>query len=227
MRERLKAFSLLYVEDDADIRRNIAEYLRHFFAAVHTADDAQSAMQAYRAHRPDALLLDIDLPGTDGLTLASKVRERDREIPILMLTAFTDTQKLLRATELRLLKYLVKPVDTDAFREALDMLADELLRCEGTLTRLDASIWWDHAGQRLYDRGKLVSLGEKERRLLALLISRRRTTVSFETIVAEVWDDGFARDVSVDSVKTLVSILRKKLPPDMLQSVYGQGYCLR
>lgn len=106
----LKKHSVMYVEDEPEIQRNIAEYLGNYFGEVHLASDGQEALDQYSTHRPDVLLLDINLPNIDGLTVAKKIRESDQNTEIVMLTAFTEKEKLLKAIELKLTKYLVKPV---------------------------------------------------------------------------------------------------------------------
>jgi len=226
MRELLQNYTILYVEDESGIRESLSEYLQEFFREVYVAANGLEGLKQYQTRHPDALLLDIDLPGMDGLSLARAVREHDRKTSIIMLTAFADQKKLLEATELGLLKYLVKPIDPRQFSETLDKLAQELEEHQKPKVWLGTSHSWCPEDRQLHERGIRVDLTEKECRALMLLVSHRHQDVTFEELMVHVWDDAFDRDISFNSVKNIISSLRKKLPPDTIQNVYGKGYIL-
>ena len=227
MLTRLKNYSILYVEDEPEIQKNIAEYLKNHFGAVYIASTGNEALIAYTKKQPDVVLLDINLPDIDGLSVATKIREDDSETKIIMLTAYTDKEKLLKATELKLSKYLVKPVAPKVFKETLKLLAEELSNKPTRLIKLCQHCIWDDELEQLDIDNKQVSLAEKENRLLKLFIKNRGKVVSFERIMAELWEDSFDREISIDSVKNQVSKLRKKLPLDCISNVYGEGYLLK
>jgi len=123
----LKERTILYVEDEPQIRTNIIEYLESYFGTVYAASDGAEALEMYHAHTPDVALLDINLPHIDGLSVAKEIRSLNSKIKIVMLTAHTEKEKLLKATELKLTKYLIKPISPKAFRETMQQLAQELL----------------------------------------------------------------------------------------------------
>lgn len=217
----------MYVEDEPEIQKNIAEYLSNYFDQIHLADNGEDALDSYYRYRPDVLLLDINLPDIDGLTIAKKIREKDQTTRIVMLTAFTEQEKLLRATELKLTKYLVKPVVPKVFKEMLVLLAKELVERTKTIVRLRDGYVWNLEHARLSNIQGEVSLTDKEYRLLRLFIEHKGKTVSYERISYHVWDSGYNKDVSLDSIKNQVSQLRKKLPNNSIASVYGEGYLLK
>ena len=119
MKTALKPYTILYAEDDMALQKSTAEYLRRYFKEVHLASDGTEALNLYDTCQADVVILDIDMPYLDGLSVANQIRKRDQNIPIVMMTAFTDTQMLLEATELNLTTYLVKPVKASQFQEAL------------------------------------------------------------------------------------------------------------
>ncbi len=223
----LKNHSILYVEDEPEIQANIAEYLKNFFAYVHLADNGKKALEQYAKHRPDVVLLDINLPHVDGLTVAKKIREQDSTVKIVMLTAFTDKEKLLKATELKLTKYLIKPVPPKVFKETLQLLAEELRQNPSKFININECYSWDKETEHLVLNDVVVDLAEKEHRLLKLFINNKNKTISYEKIMATLWDDSFEREISIDSVKNQVSQLRKNLPADCISSVYGEGYIFK
>ncbi len=227
MRDLLKNYTILYVEDEVNIQKHMREYLEGYFKEVYVASDGEEGLEQYHIHRPDVLMLDIDLPLMDGLTLARTVRQSDKVVSILMLTAFTDQEKLLDATELKLLKYLVKPIDLLDFQNTLDLLAAELAETSQDLLSLGESYVWDKVEQKLLHHGEELTLTAKELQLIKLLVKHQHKSISFEDIMAYVWSDEFEREVSVNCVKNIVSDLRKKLPKDAIKSVYGTGYMLQ
>jgi len=106
----LKRHSILYAEDEGIVRMNIVKQLQHYFHTVHIAKDGTEALSLYTDQKPDILLLDINMPKKSGLEMAAEVRKENENIPILILTAYTQIPMLMEAVELNLTKYLVKPV---------------------------------------------------------------------------------------------------------------------
>ena len=227
MLRMLKEYSILYVEDEPEVQRNIQEYLESYFKTVYVTSDGRSAHELYLACHPDVLLLDINLPYLDGLSLAQKIRRHDQDVKIVMLTAYTDNDKLLQATELKLTKYLIKPVTPKEFKEVMKLLCRELMQYSSRFLHLCEYYVWDKTFEMLSVEGNVIKLSDKEHRLLKLFISKQRKNISFEEIIVTLWDNGYEHHVSIESVKNQVSHLRKKLPKLCIENVYGQGYILK
>ena len=226
MKDILKNYSILYAEDDKGVQKATADYIQRYFKEVYVASDGKEAWALYLKHKPDVLLSDIDMPHMDGLALAHKIREINANIPIVMITAFTDTGKLLKATELNLTKYLVKPVDPMAFKEALQKLSKTLALRDEKFFHLKEGYVWDNELQELSLDDRVIPLLQKEKVLLQLLVKKHRECVNFTDIMALVWEDDFDAEISVESVKFQVTQLRKKLPKESIKNVYGKGYIL-
>ena len=227
MLDILKNHSILYVEDEPHIQANIADYLRDFFGDVWVADDGREALMLYTQETPDVVLLDIEIPEIDGLTVARTIRDQDRHVKIVMLTGHTEQERLLEATELKLTKYLVKPIAPKAFKSMLKLLAEELLDNPIRFARLSQGYVWDRIEERLCFHGETVPLSTKSRALLKLLMDHRGQIVTYTDIMVVLWEDAWDRDISIGSVKNQVSLLRKHLPKNSIESLYGQGYKLR
>ena len=223
----LNNHSILYVEDEPEIQANVTRYLGNYFNDIYLASDGQEAITQYHKHQPDVLLLDINLPYLDGLSVAQEVRKNDQKIKIIMLTAFTEKEKLLKATELKLTKYLIKPVAPKDFQQTLDRLADELMNNPSSVIKLGDNISWNIEKEQLNDNGELVILTEKQLRLIKLFIDNKGQPVMHESIITTLWDDALNREISIDSVKSQVSQLRKKAPSLQIINIYGGGYILK
>ena len=222
----LKNYTILYVEDDLNVQKNISEYLKRLFKEVIVASDGKEALGLYKKYKPNGMLLDVDIPHINGLNLAKEIRSIDKKVSIIMLTAYTEQDKLLKATELKLVKYLVKPVDLTKFKEALELMSNEISENSNEFVDLGEGYKWHTEHKVLYKNSEKISLSSKEHTLLELLINNRANSVSFATIMADVWADEFEKEISFNSVKNLVSSLRKKLPKNSIVSVYSQGYML-
>lgn len=227
MRSLLDRYTVLYAEDEQNVRENMAELLRTYFKEIYLASDGKEAYELYVSKKPDVLLLDINMPHIDGLSLADKVRQKDKNVRILMLSAYTDKDKLLSATELNLTKYLVKPVKPSELKDALAKVGRELLEYSWHSIKVGEEHIWSVLDKKLFFDNKEVVLTHKERTLLELLISKRGHCVTHEDIMAIVWIDQYDEEISKDSVKSQVNYLRKKLPDNIIENVYGKGYLLK
>jgi len=113
-------YSILYVEDDANIRSNIVDSLSKKYENVYEASNGEEAYTLYATLHPDIIITDIEMPQMDGLTLIEAIRVENQNIPIIVTTAFSDSKKLLRAVKLNLVDYLVKPISRSTLKIALE-----------------------------------------------------------------------------------------------------------
>lgn len=227
MRNNLKDFTLLYAEDEKDVQSNMIEYLESYFNTIYVASDGEEALKSYRDFKPDVAILDINMPKVSGLEIAEIIRKDDSLTRIIMLTAHSEKDLLLQAAEIDMSKYLLKPVTPYDFKEALNKVANELLNNSKKIIKFDDKTQYNISNKILTSNGIDIELAPKEKRLLCLLISKRGSCVSFEDIMAYVWEEYFDEDISKDSVKSQVNYLRKKLPQKSIENVYGRGYCLK
>jgi two-component system, OmpR family, response regulator VanR len=216
--------TLLYADDTESARHLYAEQLGQYFRQVYEAGDGREAWELYKRHRPDIILLDIEMPLLDGLEVAARIRENDKETRIIIATAYGDKNRLLQAVELGLTRFLPKPFGRKALKTALTKAVSE--RNEKRCVDLGAGYLWDqeHSGLRLKDRP--VKLTPREHALLGLLASRPGQTFSFFAIELHLWPMDFAERDTDARLKTLVRRLRKKLPQGCIENVYGEGYKL-
>ena len=218
--------SVLYAEDHVGTQEIVAGYLGRHFKDVHVALDGREALALYHKHVPDVLILDIDLPHMNGLTVAEEVRKINEDILIVMLTAFSDTPKMLRAVKLNLCEYLIKPIEPKAFRETLDTLAEKLQQSSENMFKLSDTHKWDIDKEQLWNNEERIALTHKESMLLAMLVKNHKSVVEHTSIMAKLWEDDFDAEVSIDSVRQQMKLLRKKLPEGVVSSVRGSGFKL-
>jgi two-component system, OmpR family, response regulator VanR len=220
-----KFFDLLYVEDETEVRSDYVAYLERFFRNVYEAADANKALEIYTQKKPSVLLIDINLPGKSGIEFLREVRKHDQTTKAIMLTANSDVVTLLNATELKLTKYLVKPVSRADLKEAIALAHEELANytvVANKIIKMKDSFFWDKKKQTLLQGNEQQHLTKKERELLTLLFSDINKIFSVDDIMYELWYDS---DVLGDNaLKTLIKGLRKKLPEGSIKNIFGVGY---
>ncbi len=223
----MKNISLLYIEDDHDIQEIYLDSIQEHVDIVYTASDGEEGYEVYLKHKPDIILLDIDMPKLDGLSLAKKIRERDSSVKIIITTAYGEQDKLLQAIELYLIKYILKPIDPTILKEALQRAKREILETqeeEELIYNLDEDTIWYFESEKLYRDGKEVKLTKNERRLLKLLSTNENKVFTFFEIFDHISYDNFDKDYDANQVRALVKLLRKKVPKESILNVYGEGY---
>jgi len=115
----LKQFSLLYVEDDESIREQLAQFLKRRVGEFHIATNGAEGLELYRTHRPDLVVSDILMPEMNGLEMAEQIKAIDPNVPIIVTTAFNETDYFLKAIQIGVDNYVLKPVDADLLGKAL------------------------------------------------------------------------------------------------------------
>jgi putative nucleotidyltransferase with HDIG domain len=117
--EFLKTLSVLYVEDDEEIRELLSRFLRRWVGILHIATNGQEGAQAFHDYRPDVVVTDIKMPVMDGLEMATAIKLSSREVPIIVITAYSERDYFIRAIEIGVDQYVTKPVNTDILLQAI------------------------------------------------------------------------------------------------------------
>lgn len=216
-----KNIKILYVEDDEITRENAIEYLQNFFEVIYEASDAIKALQLYEKYQPDIIITDIQMPKLNGLEFVQRIRQKDKKTQIIIITAFCDRDYLLKAIELGLVKYLVKPVKEKEFEEALFLCVNSLQENNSNIVKLDENSYFDIFNKNLVINQEIIKLRTKELIFLELLIKNKNRYVSYEEIENYVWSDSV---MTKDALKTLVKNLKTKIPKDLIMNLTNSGY---
>lgn len=119
----MKNISVLYVEDDADIRRHLAEFLRRRVGKLYIAANGQEGLELWRQHRPEVVVTDIMMPVMGGLKMAELIQRENPSVPIIVTTALNETESFLKAIDLGIDKYVIKPINTELLLHAIQKSA--------------------------------------------------------------------------------------------------------
>lgn len=219
---------ILIAEDDADIAGNLYDYLAARGYEVDAAPNGLAALHLLTTERFDAVVLDLGLPGMDGLTLARRIRGDARmSIPILMLTARDALDDKLAGFDAGADDYLVKPF---SLKEVAARIQALVKRAQGRV--VDAAV---HVGPLSYDpfsgnvtwQGKLLKLSPKSLNLLVTMLRQPGRLFTREELEQAVWGQPQA---SSDTLRSHLSQLRRELAlpegKSMIETVHGRGYRL-
>ncbi|QEP35419.1 response regulator transcription factor [Malaciobacter pacificus] len=212
---------VLVVEDDDIARENAVELLQDYFENIYESNNAIDAFKIYKEKNPHIIITDIQMPKLNGLEFVSKIREKDDEVQIIILTAFCDKDYLLRAVELKLVKYLVKPVNEKELEKALKTACDNIIKKESNIILLDKNTKFDMYNLTLVCNDELIKLRSKEIDFIYLLLKNKNRYVTYSEIESFVWD---GEVMSKDALKTLVKNIKKKIPKELISNLTGTGY---
>ncbi|HEY3505328.1 MAG TPA: response regulator transcription factor [Actinocatenispora sp.] len=216
---------VLVVEDEPTIAESIAARLRAEGYLVELAGDGPGAVAAARRQPPDLVVLDVMLPGFDGLEVCRRI-QADRPVPVLMLTARDSETDHLVGLGVGADDYLTKPFSMRvlcARVQALLRRVERASRANGDVVAIgDLSI--NRSERRVGRAGADIHLTPTEFDLLVRLAERPRAVLSRDQLLAEVW--GWANGSGTRTVDSHIKALRRKLGPGLIRTVHGVGYAL-
>ncbi|OEV09819.1 MULTISPECIES: response regulator transcription factor [Streptomyces] len=220
---------ILVVEDDPTIVDAIAMRLRAEGFQVQTAGDGPAAVDTAEAWQPDLIVLDVMLPGFDGLEVCRRVQSQ-RPVPVLMLTARDDETDMLVGLGVGADDYMTKPFSMREVAARVHVLLRRVERAtlaahtprSGILRLGELEI--DHSQRRVRVTGEDVHLTPTEFDLLVCLAHSPRAVLSREQLLAEVWD--WADASGTRTVDSHIKALRRKIGAERIRTVHGVGYAL-
>jgi len=218
---KLNAFSVLYVEDEDGIRNNIEEILRHLFKESNSAKDATEAFTKYLEYNPDLIITDIKMGKETGIDLIKKIRKSDSKTRIIITSAHTDLDYLLQATELHLVKYIVKPITQDKLMDALKAFINTY--DENKIYNLTQNWIFDYKEALISNGSEIFNLTKKENSFLKLLVTKNRL-ITYEELENYIWDEDSI--MTSNAMRLFIKNFRKKLPDNFLKNIQGVGYKL-
>jgi two-component system OmpR family response regulator len=227
----IEASKILIVEDSAEVVALLERVLGEHGYDVRAALDGESGLARALEESPDLVILDVGLPGRDGLQIASELRRRGVAAPVLMLTARGSIADRVSGLDAGADDYLAKPFDAEELlarvrallrRAALRTRAAQLKVGTIRLDPLTREVWRD---------GEPIALSPREFALLEYLMRNPGRTLTRAAIVAQVWKPGPDDPEVTNIVDVYMAYLRKKLEsadgPPMIHTIRGIGYVFR
>jgi len=218
MYDALKNKTALYIEDELDVLQNISELLSNFFKTFHTASDGEMGYQTFLDNKIDVLLVDIELPKMNGIELIKKIRQTHKDLPVVVISAYTKTDYLLESIELNLDKYIVKPLTSRKIHLLLETLNNDFL--DEDILVVEENIFIHKRTSLLTVDDVEYALTRKELEFLTIIASK--SIISYDEIT-ELWVDDIPTE---NAIRSFIKHLRKKLPNDLIKNRNAVGYYL-
>lgn len=229
MKDNLK---IMLVEDDESLGFLIKDSLDGLGWNVHLYRDGEKGLTAFHNNRFDLCILDIMLPSKDGYDLAQDIRRYNQHIPIIFLTAKSQTEDRIRGFQIGADDYVCKPFSIEEFKYRIEAVLKRTVGLQPSADRvgiLTAGVsTLDLRNLALNSNGTVTQLTYKEAKLLEIFFRHRNTLIERELFLKTVWEeDGFFVARSMD---VFISRLRKYLQHDpnlKIENIRGIGYILK
>lgn len=218
-------YRVLIAEDEPVSLEMISSILKVEYNVL-TANNGKKAFELYKKFNPHIIISDLRMPIMDGIELIKKIREVDQNSKIIITTFKNDIETLLEATELKLFKYLIKPINFAQLKNIVKESIEELNKFN-TITldtiKISDELTWKRDEFELYTNDKILKLTPKEKKVLNFLLKKPNQVFTYNEIIYEVWEkDNEMGDRK--TLKTIITGLRKKLNKVQINNVYGFGY---
>jgi len=217
----LKTLRVLLVEDEQKLSSLLKNAIGDSFYKFSVASNGEEGLELFEKLRPDIIITDIMMPKKTGLEMAKEIRTIDKNVPIIILSAFSETEKFLDAIDVGVVKYFIKPFDPDELLEYMASL--EAVFAERSLALREGFVY-NRANKSLYKKQRYVALTKKEQLFLSLLIEQYDAgafVVPDTKIKALLWDDETASD---ERLRTFVRRFREKTAKELIKNIKGEGY---
>ncbi|MEA3554721.1 MAG: response regulator [Campylobacterota bacterium] len=223
----MSKLTLLCVEDDKEALDDTVYLLKKYFQNVYTAENGKEALDLYKEHKPDIILLDINIPFLSGLEVAAKIREKDNNTSIIFLTAHSDKDKLIKAIDLQVSSYIVKPFKINELKDTIFKVIKKI-EFRNTKVQFRNDFIWDKEAYTLFYNKQQIPLTKNEILLIKLLLVNKSRFLSVNEISLEVCTSD--SDSIGNNVVQLISRFKKKVKKAInsdkffIENSYGNGY---
>lgn len=220
---------LLFVEDDRDIREITARRLRADGYSVDTCDNGEDGQAFIGAAEYDAIILDIMLPGRDGLSILHEIRQQGKDVPVLLLTARDAIEDRVKGLDAGADDYLVKPFSYAELSARIRVLLRRPQTAAADNTLMAADLVMDLSSHQVTRANKPITLSQREFALLEVLMRHKNAVLTRDKIEQHIYDFSFEGGSNV--IDVYIRYLRKKIDQDhdvkLIHTIRGVGYVLR
>lgn len=213
----LKELKVLLVEDEENLARLLKGAIGDSFHSFIVAKDGQEGKELFLKISPDIVITDIEMPRLSGLDMSKELKQINPDIPIIILSAFSEKEKLFSAIDVGVTKYFLKPFDPD---ELLDYISSISSKLGNKTVKLNEGFIFNKTTSSLYKNDRFVPLTKNEVKFLCLLLNDKSDIIDDMAIKEKLWTG----DVSDERVRTFVRRFRAKTSKKLIKNVKGFGY---
>ena len=220
MNKILKNLTVLLVEDDSDSKKIMYDMLSDNFEKVFTAQNGDEGLKKFKKYNPNMVITDAFMPISDGLDMTRNIKEISKDTPIIVLSAHSEKETLLKAIDVGVDKYLIKPIMADDLLKTIENVAKSKIETSNII-QVTNGYSFNKIKRVLIRDGVEISLTKKELAFISLLIKRLGTLVLHDEIKSVVW---VGESVTEAAIRTFVKRVRDKVGNSFIKNVPGLGY---
>lgn len=228
-----KNLNILYIEDDILATARLKNILGKFFNKIIIASNGEDAFELLKTSpKIDLIISDINMPKMDGLEFLEKLREIDSKIPFIFVTARDEPEKMLKAIQLDIENYILKPINLQNLLAVIDKIVEKLYKEylfleKNSHIQLSNNLFWNKNNKTLIFDNQNIKLTKKELQFLEILIEDENKIHKIEDIISVLWEDEFLGKDYISNLKNIISRLRNKVPSLKIENLYGMGYKIK
>lgn len=227
-----KSLNILYIEDNFDVREQTIKMLKIFFDSIVVASDGNEGLEIFKKSNNNEInsfnliLTDIEMPILDGISMISEIRQLDSSIPILILTAHSNTEYFLETINIGIDGYILKPYSLEQISDSLIRIIekDRLANANNELVLLEYDFIWSLENSLLYKNDEIIKLTKNELVLFDLFIKSQVPLKTYNEIESFIFNEISSNN---KRVRNLISRLKIKLETELFESIYSHGYKLK
>lgn len=224
--------NVLYIEDNFDVREQTTKMLKIFFNSIIVAKNGSEGLalftsnDKYESTSFDLIITDIEMPIIDGISMINSIRNVNKEIPILIFSAHSNTDYFLKTINAGIDGYLLKPYNIDQISNALMNIIEKnkLTSSSEHIIHLEYDYIWNDNDSLLYQNESIVKLTKNEIKLFTFFITSKGSLKTYDEIESYIFNDFSSNN---KRVRNLVSRLKIKLDYEIFESIYSYGYKLK
>jgi len=223
--------TVLFVEDDKILQEKTLLLLDTFFTSSTSADDGKDALSCYKKYYKennkhfDLVISDIQMPNKNGIELSKDILALNEDQSIIIISAYDDSHYLIDLINLGIGYFITKPFTSDKFIEVLYKCCLHIKNIDiDHIIKFANGYTWDKDNLILFFNGESIKLSKYEVVIFNLMILNPNQVFSSDMLFNTIYYDDIEKDMSTDSIKSIIKRLRKKLPENMIESIYAQGY---
>ena len=218
--KNFKERTLLLVEDEDSIRESMQEVFSGVFQKVISASNGDEGLKKFKKFSPDIVIADIMMPIMDGLEMSKQIKEVSKNTPVIILSAYSEKERLLKAIDVGIDKYVIKPIDMDELFVVLEQIVKTKI-IGADIIEISGGYSFNQTKKVLVKNGVEIALTKKELAFISLLVKRIGTLVLTEEIRNVVW---FGEKVNDPAVRTFIKRIRDKVGAGLIKNSPGLGY---
>ena len=225
-----KTINIMYIEDDVLATTKLKNILEKYFNKIIIASNGEEAFEKMKIEpKIDLIISDINMPKMNGLEFLEELRKDNFDMPFIFVTARDEPDKMLKAIQLDINNYVLKPINLQNLLSVIDKVVEKLYKEylileKNSHIQLNKDLFWNKNNRTLIFENEVVKLTKKELMFIEILMAEENMVHKIEDIIFTLWNDEFLDKDYISNLKNIISRLRNKVPSLIIENLYGMGY---